>query len=225
MIKNIFFSIIEYLIINIPGGLGQRIRYQYYKRRFKKCGKNVRIDIGVIIQNPENIEVGNDVWFLPYSIVTSRPINEKIDNRILIKKEKPHQDIEIGTIKIGNQVSIGAYNIIQGYGGITIKDRVTTSARVSLYSFSHYPNDPQNPTTITYANSMVKSENISCIESPLILEEGVWIGLNVIIFGGLVGRNSFVSTNSVVLKSVEENSYAAGSPAKKVKNRFVDEEV
>ncbi|WP_019277563.1 acyltransferase [Vibrio coralliilyticus] len=72
---------------------------------------------------------------------------------------------------------------------------------------------------------MVKSENISCIESPLILEEGVWIGLNVIIFGGLVGRNSFVSTNSVVLKSVEENSYAAGSPAKKVKNRFVDEEV
>ena len=53
-LKNIIFSIVELLIINIPGGLGQRVRYAYYSRRFAMCGKNVRIDIGVIFQNPEN---------------------------------------------------------------------------------------------------------------------------------------------------------------------------
>ena len=215
---------IELMIVNIPGGIGQRIRYQYYKRRFKKCGKNVKIDVGVIIQNPENIEVGDNVWFLPYSIITARPPNEKIHNRILYKKECPHEDVVVGAITIGNEVSIGAYNIIQGYGGIVIKDKVTTSARVSLYSFSHFPNDPSEPGKVTYANSMVKGD-ISCIESPIMLSQGVWAGLNVIIFGGLIGENTFITTNSVVLNSIEKNSFASGNPAKKIKNRFVNENV
>ena len=78
-LKNIIFSIVELLIINIPGGLGQRVRYAYYSRRFAMCGKNVRIDIGVIFQNPENIYIGDDVWFLPYSIITAKPLSEKFD--------------------------------------------------------------------------------------------------------------------------------------------------
>ena len=84
MIKTIIFSIIESLIRNISGGLGQRIRYFYYKNRFKHCGSNVKIDEGVIFQNPENINIGNNVWFLPYSIITARPIGKKINNRLNI---------------------------------------------------------------------------------------------------------------------------------------------
>ena len=72
-VKKIVFSIIEYLIIDIPGGLGQKIRYIYYSKRFAKCGKNVRIDLGVLFQNPENIYVGNDVWFITYIIITAKP--------------------------------------------------------------------------------------------------------------------------------------------------------
>ena len=71
------FSILESLIRNISGGLGQRIRYSYYKNRFNWCGTNVKIDEGVIFQNPENIRVGSNVWFLPYSIITAKPINER----------------------------------------------------------------------------------------------------------------------------------------------------
>ena len=220
ILQKIIFPIIESCIRNISGGIGQRIRYQYYKRRFKSCGVNVKIDEGVIFQTPENIEIGSHVWFLPFSIITARPFHTNLENKLIYKKENKSFDIDIGSIKIGNEVSIGAYNIIQGMGGIIINNKVTTSARVSIYSFSHYPFDKNDLTKVTYANSMVKSKSVSCIESPVVLKEGVWLGLNVIVFGGTVGKNCFVVTNSVVIDDLGENSYAVGNPAKKIKNRF-----
>ena len=220
ILQKIIFPIIESCIRNISGGIGQRIRYQYYKRRFKSCGVNVKIDEGVIFQTPENMEIGSHVWFLPFSIISARPSYTKFENKLVHKKENLSFDIEKGSIKIGNEVSIGAYNIIQGMGGIIINNKVTTSARVSIYSFSHYPFDKNDLTKVTYANSMVKSKSVSCIESPVVLKEGVWLGLNVIVFGGTVGKNCFVVTNSVVIDDLGENSYAVGNPAKKIKNRF-----
>jgi acetyltransferase-like isoleucine patch superfamily enzyme len=85
---------------------------------------------------------------------------------------------------------------------------------------SHYPIDESNRSLVTYANAMVKSNDISCIESPVVIYDGVWLGLNVIVLGGTIGKNSFVSANSIVTKSIQENSYASGSPAVKIKNRF-----
>ena len=87
ILKKIVYPLIESCIRNISGGLGQRIRYQYYKRRFKRSGSNVKIDEGVIFQTPENISIGNDVWFLPYSIITARSSNINLDQRILRKKK------------------------------------------------------------------------------------------------------------------------------------------
>ena len=220
ILKKIVYPLIESCIRNISGGIGQRIRYQYYKGRFKSCGVNVKIDEGVIFQTPENIDIGSHVWFLPFSIISARPSYTKLENKLIYKKENSSFDIEKGSIKIGNEVSIGAYNIIQGMGGIIINNKVTTSARVSIYSFSHYPFDRNDLTKVTYANSMVKSNSVSCIESPVVLKEGVWLGLNVIVFGGTVGKNSFVVTNSVVIDDLGENSYAVGNPAKRIKNRF-----
>ena len=217
--KKIIYSSIETIIRNISGGIGQRIRRLYYTKRFKSCGYNLKIDEGVIFHNPENIIIGNDVWFLPYSIITARELNLTISNRILRKRANKEFNYKIGSIVIGNEVSIGAYNIIQGYGGISIEDRVTTSANVSIYSFSHYPNDREDPSKITHASSMVKSDAISCIESPIVIKTNAWLGLNTSVFAGTIGKNSFVSTNSVVISDLKENSYASGSPATKIKNR------
>lgn len=219
-LKIIAFSLVESLIRNISGGLGQRLRYFYYSKRLKSCGKNVRIDEGVIIHNPQNIRMGNDIWILPYTTITARNLEYRIGDRILIVKSNDQFKDDEGEIIIEDQVSIGSYNIIQGFGGLRIKSRVTTSARVSIYSYSHYPFDRSNPSKITYANSMVKSSDISCISSPVVIEEGAWLGLNVIVMGGTIGKYSFVSSNSVVINGLPENSYASGYPAKKQKNRF-----
>ncbi len=61
-LKIVIDDLIRTVITNISGNVGRKIRYLYYSKRFKKCGKNVLIDEGVIIQNPEWISIGNDVW-------------------------------------------------------------------------------------------------------------------------------------------------------------------
>lgn len=220
MLRIVIFSIVEYIIKNIPGPIGQKIRYYYFKSRLKECGTNVRICESVIIENPENISIGNDVIIHPFSVLTAMPKLHTYKNRILKVIDNKDYVNDNGEIIIGNEVAIGLYNIINGYGGVKICDRVTTSARVSIYSLSHYPCDESNRSLITYANAMVKSNDISCVESPVVIYDGVWLGLNVIVLGGTIGKNSFISANSIVTKSIQENSYASGFPAVKIKNRF-----
>ena len=218
----ILHGLAEGVLRNIGGGLGMRIRTVYYRRRLASCGINLRIDVGVIIENPGNISIGNDVCILPYTVITARGGPHDDTGRKVIRKVNQHFRGTAGRISIGNQVAIGAYNIIHGYGGLEIGDRCTTSARVSIYSYSHYPNDPDEPATVTYANAMVDGP-VVCIESPIVLCEGVWLGLGVTVFGGCVGRNSFVAANSQVLYNIKDNSYAAGSPAVHRRSRFATE--
>jgi len=217
-------SVVETLIRNISGGLGQRIRFFYYSRRFRICGSNVRIDEGVIIQNPESIEVGSNVWILSFSVITGRGNDTILANRIVRSRRGNQPPLRSGNpdciLRIGDQTSIGLYNIIQGYGGLTIGRRVTTSARVSIYSFSHLASDPEQPELVTYANSMVDDAPVACIASPITIADGVWLGLASSVFGGNIGTNSFVAAHSVVLNDLEPNSYATGNPAKRIKARF-----
>lgn len=214
-------SVIESLIRNIGGGLGQRIRYVYYRHRLHRCGKNVRIAEGVLLENPQNLAIGDDVWFLPYSIVTA-PSDEPIPKDRIIVKAATHQEHGPSDrlLEIGSQTSIGAYNILHGFGGLRIGNRVTTSARVSIYSFSHLPYNPENPSQVTYANSMVSNAPVACIASPIELKDGVWLGLGVTVFGGTLGENVFVSANATVMGNLPANIIAEGAPARVKRNRF-----
>lgn len=216
----------EGFIRNIDGRVGMTLRRVYYSRRFRRCGRNVKIEIGVVFENPENISVGNNVLFTHYSIITAgsrlgASVPDPQTRRIIKHVGNPAFRHKVGEVVIGDEVGIGPYNILQGIGGIEIRDKVTTSARVSIYSFSHHPFDENDPSRITYANSMVKSDSISCLESPVVLEEAVWLGLGVTVFGGTVGRYSFVTANSVITGNLPENSYASGNPAEKIADRFL----
>jgi acetyltransferase-like isoleucine patch superfamily enzyme len=214
-----FHGLIEGILRNIGGGIGMRLRAFYYSFRLASCGRNLRIDVGVIIENPGNITFGDDVCILPYTIITARGGPHDDSSRKVIRKTNASFCGNPGSIRIGSQVAIGAYNIIHGYGGLEIGNRCTTSARVSIYSYSHYPSDPEHPSTITYANAMVDGP-VVCVESPIVLCDGVWLGLGATIFGGCVGRNSFVTAGSLVINDLPSNSYAAGSPAMRIKARF-----
>ncbi len=212
----------EGIIRNISGKAGQWLRYQYYSRRLGACGTNVRIDEGVHIYNPENVYLGSNIWIGPYTIITAKA-HFDIDpetERTLKKKDNPDITIPLGRVEIGDRSSIGAFNIIQGWGGIQIGKFFTSSARVSIYSFSHYPFDDNDRSKITYANPMVDSKDISCIQSPVWMGDNVWLGLNVIVLGGSVGTNTFVSIGSIVMKDIAANSYASGTPAERIKARF-----
>jgi acetyltransferase-like isoleucine patch superfamily enzyme len=219
-IKNTLLNLVESSLRNISGGIGQKLRFMYYKHRFKSCGKGVKIDSHVFIYNPENISIGDDVWIMPFTILHGGNKHKLNGNRVLLKNNKHLICHDETLLVIGSQVSIGSHSIIHGYGGLEIEDKVTISARVSIYSFSHYPFNPLRKTEVTYANSMIKTDPIVCIQSPIKISSGVWLGLGVTVYGGNIGKNSFVTTNSIVINGVPENCIASGHPANKIKVRF-----
>lgn len=50
--------------------------------------------------------------------------------------------------------------------------------------------------------------------APVVIEDNVWLGANVIVLKGLtIGRNSVIGAGSIVTKSIPPNSLAAGTPA------------
>ena len=56
--------------------------------------------------------------------------------------------------------------------------------------------------------------------------DDVWIGLNVTILSGLnIGDGAVIGAGSVVTKNIPPYEIWAGIPAKKIKNRFEDEQV
>jgi len=218
----VFDDILRFFIIYMPGSTGRKIRYSYWKRKFKKCGKNVIIDEGVIIQGPEYISIGDNVWIDKYCILMAGPV--KFDNNSVVKKiENKNFEFKEGELIIGNGVHLGIGNIIQAHGGVYIGNNVTTSAGVKIYSLSNYPYDENDLGNVVYANCMATGK-VSYIVSPIVIKDGVWIALNSIVLGGTIGKNSFVSSNSVVYKDIPDNSYASGNPAKKIKDRFQMEE-
>lgn len=217
-IINAISDLFRLIVIYTPGSLGRKLRYFYYSKRFKKCGKNVLIDEGVIIQNPAWISIGDNVWIDKYSVLMAGPVN--LENNFVKKRNNKNYQWREGELIIGSKVHIGIYNIIQAHVGVYIGDNVTTSAGVKIYSLSNYPFDELNPEMITYANCMVRDGLIAYISSPIVIEENVWLALNVIVLGGCIKKNSFIASNSIVIDDIPENSYASGNPAKRIKERF-----
>lgn len=222
MLKRLLKTVRDFtrlFVVHLPGSSGRRLRYIYYRKKFKRCGKNVIIDEGVIIHNPESISIGENVWIDKYSVLIAGAVN--LQKALCKTKENPYFRGESGELIIGNCVHIGLFNILQAHGGISIGNNVTTSAGVKMYSLSNFPYDENNRQVVTFANYMVRDKSrIAYIVSPIVVEDGVWVALDCLILGGRIGKNSFVTSQSLVYRDIPENSYASGRPAKKIKERF-----
>ena len=223
-------AFIEWLIRGVPGGLGQRLRYRYYRRRLGGCGRNVRIDEWVILQNPENIIIGDDVWIFSHSVLTAPgPHEDRLSgNKRVIARDDPtrgHDDERTAPhLRIGNEVQVGLYNVLNGIGGLEIGDCVTLSARVSIYSATHMAHNPDDPSMRVGANGMVRSRPVFSMKRPLRIGDGAWLGLGVSVICASVGDDAFVHSGSLVAHDVAANTIVSGSPAVYVRERFRDPE-
>lgn len=114
-------------------------------------------------------------------------------------------------IVIGDNVGVGAFNILNGQGGIFIGNDVIMGPNVSIMSENHNFQDITKP---------IRLQGVA--RAPVIIEKNVWIGANVTILAGVtVGSGSVIGAGSVVTKSIPDNSIAFGIPCKVVKTRKV----
>ena len=213
-LKNLSFQIIESCIRNISGRIGFGVRQYYYSRRFAKCGNNLVISEGVIIEGPENMYLEDSVWIDKYCILMAGKVDDT-GLQIKHKNNKNYKNLR-GELRIGSCVHIAPQCILQAHGGISIGNNCGFSSGVKIYSFTNLPNKPNGE--IVHFTPL---GNAYYLDSPIFIAENVGIALNGIVLPGVsIYKNSFIAPNSVVVSSIRENSFAKGNPAKKVKARF-----
>lgn len=204
----------KFFIIYMPGSFGFKLRYFYYKRRFKKCGKNVIIDIGVTIEGTEFISIGDNVHIDKYCIIsTGKTLTGKIQRKV-------NSDFngEEGEIIIGNDIHIAQFCILMGYGGIQINNNCVLSSGCKIYSLTNTAYDIEDKEKII---SIMPYSQAPFLLSAVFLDYNNWLGLNTIIMPSVsIGKNSFSTSNSLITNGFMDNSYVSGSPAILIRQRF-----
>jgi galactoside O-acetyltransferase len=220
MIKKIFKAfddILRFFIIYMPGSTGRKLRYYYWRKKFKKCGKNVLIDEGVIIQGAEYISIGDNVWIDKYCVLMAGQVN--LAGRTVKRKRNASFKWEEGELIIEDNVHIAPNCILQAHGGLYIGKNSGFSSGVKVYTLSNLPNDPNDFTKVTYFTPL--NEISIYYIGPVVIDENVGVALNSCILPGVtIQKNSFIGPFSLILTSFKENSYISGNPARRIKDRF-----
>lgn len=150
-------------------------------------GKGVRI-VGriIVFKTPESkIQFGNHCIFNSSSKLNFRGINHPC----ILQTGTPH-----AKIMIGNHVEMSGTSIVSNHS-VTIGNNVLIGANCQIGDRDGHSN--------RYKSS----------PKPIIIENDVWLGMNVIVLKGVtIGEHSIIGANSVVTKDIPANSIAAGNP-------------
>ncbi len=106
-------------------------------------------------------------------------------------------------LHIGNYVSIAPG--VQFMLGVNHQTNTFTTFPLRSKYFSPSPQDALN-------------------KGPIIIEDEVWIGTNVLIFSGVrIGKGAIISAGAIVTKDVPAYAIVGGCPAKLIRYRFPDD--
>jgi len=169
------FSFIEGMLRGMPGPVGYKLRYYYYKIFFKKLGKNVLIDIGVKFSGLRNISVGDYSYIDSYSLISAY-LNE---------------------VQIGKRVHVAPFCIIHANEKIVIEDFVGVSAGVKIYSSTSIANEKK------MSGPTVPKEEMSLRAKEIIIrKESVLYSNCLLLPGADIGEGAVVCANAIISKPI-----------------------
>ena len=112
-------------------------------------------------------------------------------------------------LQLGNNVHIGNNAYINTRGGVSIGDHTHISRNLTIYSSNHKFNN---------ASALPYDSNFN--DKPVVIEEGVWIGMNVNILPGVtIGRGAVIGMGTTVTKDVPAYSIVVGQSQRVVGER------
>lgn len=205
-------SFIKTVIMQDGSEYAEKLRVEYYKTKFKKMGKNVRIGKNVKILNPEFISIGDDVLISDDVTLLARGKGGiTLGNKVRLE-ERVYLDTqteEFGYIIIGDSSYIGTGAMMFGHVGLEIGDNCLIGQCVNLTPYSHKYADP--------------SKNIVCQGGHMekvVIGRDVYVGMDSnIMYSGSIGEGSVIGAGSTVVKEIPPYSIAVGTPAKVIKKR------
>jgi maltose O-acetyltransferase len=113
-------------------------------------------------------------------------------------------------IELGDEVFLNHDVTLQDMAEITIGSNVNIAPRTGIFTEFCPKEKELRRKKIRYAK-------------PVVIEDGVWLGGNVTVWGGVtIGKNSIIGAGSVVTADIPENVIAVGNPAKVIKKIETD---
>lgn len=111
----------------------------------------------------------------------------------------------VGSVEIGNDVTIGISNVI--IGPVQIGNHVIMAQNIVVSGLNH-----------GYEDVTVPIHQQTCTTKQIVIGDESWIGANVVIVAGVhIGKHAIVAAGSIVTKNVPDFSIVAGNPAKLIK--------
>ena len=185
--------------------------------------RNVRIETNFLLTSPliratsylKGIKIGKKCKFIGMPIIVRHPLSKiHIQNNCVIRSDCysnlvgiNHKSI-IATLKKNAVISIGSGSGISGTTiaaakKIIIKNNVICGGNVLITDYDwHVVNPAQRRKPFAQSK-------------PVVIEENVWLGVNVVVLKGvLIGSNSVISANSLVVNNIPSNVVAGGNPCK-----------
>lgn len=189
----------------------QQLRAEYYAKKFKKMGKNVRIGANVKIENPQYISIGDNVLIGDdVSLIAKGENGITIANGVMIK-DKAYLTTEQrdGYIVIGENAYIGTGTTLHGHAGLEIGDFSLLAQNITITPYSHIFDDP---------NTIIRKQGGHM--EKVVIGRDCYLGMGVcVMYSGCVGDGSVVGAHSTVIKPIPPYSVAVGTPAKVIKKR------
>ena len=177
------------MILNAIKKIKKKLYYWFNKKKFYMLGKNVAIDKPLLINEKQNISIGDNTWFRANARI------ETVNSWNGIKMQ-PFLDI-------GQNCSFEQdLHLICG-SSVEIGSDCVFSARVYISDVNHEYCDISK----------------SVMRQPLICKnvkigDGCFVGINTSILPGVIlGNHCVVGANSVVTHSFPDYSVICGSPA------------
>lgn len=217
-------SVPEWAIISWPGGVGRKLRAAYWKQRLGGMGERCCIDVGVVIQSPADVFLGDDVWLDNYCVLIAGMPGENVTSRRILPNRAFRG--QRGQIRIADRCHVGVHTVVQGHGGVSLGTDVAIGAHSMIYSQSQHfrgedhEGDPDDYASVPkYCGGPTQAQCM--VEGPVELREGsAVLGGSMVLPGSTIGRFTIIGAGSLVQGPVPPGVIASGNPLRVTKQRF-----
>jgi lipopolysaccharide O-acetyltransferase len=164
---------------------------------FAGFGRRSVLQPPVSVDGAERIRVGSGVW-----------VGAGCWLRVVGEDRPGSPAADAVALELGDGTNLAGNCTINAVASVRLGAHVLLARGVYIADHSHAFDDVELPVILQGIDRV----------APIVLEDGCWLGQNVVVCPGVrIGRNAVVGANSVVTSDIPDRCVAVGAPARVVR--------
>ncbi len=203
-------ELLPFLLKEVPGEVGERLRAEWYGHILGSLGDGCRIGPGVTMRVPERIHLAEGCSVEGQVHLDARGAGIRIGahTKVCFGSFLKDENAD-GYIHVGAHSYIGDHSIIFGNRGVEIGDDVLAAPQMMIVPYQHI---------FASRDRLIREQG--GLQEKVVIEDDVYLGMSVRVFYGVtIGRGAVVGAGSVVRKNIPPYAVAAWVPARIIRYR------